>query len=149
MRQAQSAHGIGSSEIRAILGRSYRGATGAREFGARMHICIPCHFSEHYDDDNTRSDPNEEAQGLSYVNEKNFRNKIAGRHETNTKEDGEVMVAFQATSEDGTTVDLTDLTLDQLRVFCRKVGVTYMNKCTKFQCRKALWILAQFQLQRE
>jgi hypothetical protein len=58
------------------------------------------------------------------------------------------MVAF-AVEVDGDTVDLTSLHLDQLRIFCKKVGVRYVNNCTKFQCRKALNIMAKYVERRE
>jgi hypothetical protein len=59
------------------------------------------------------------------------------------------MVAFEMklVGEEGdATFDLQKLNLDQMRKLCCKVGVPqYVNKCNKFQCRKALWILAKFQ----
>ena len=90
-------------------------------------------------------------EGLSSLTELNFRKKINARLETDSKETGEVMVAFEVVlneDEEG-AIDLTSLTLDQLRKFCKNVGVQYVNNCSKFQCRKALWVLAQYQEQRE
>jgi len=79
------------------------------------------------------------------------------RLETDSHETGEVMVAYRAkmaednnSAKDDNSANLLDkLTLDQLRRLCRNVGVPYVNKCSKFQCRKALWILANHQEQRE
>jgi hypothetical protein len=63
-------------------------------------------------------------------------------------EAGEVMVAYEVSlEEDNETFALDKLTLDQLRMLCKNVGVRYVNKCSKFQCRKALYILAQYQEQ--
>ena len=87
--------------------------------------------------------------GLAELNKDNFRDKITGRFETDNKEDGEIKVAYQAKLSDGSTVDLSQLTLDQLRKLCRQVGCSYVNKCNKFQCRKAIWILASYQLKIE
>ena len=43
-------------------------------------------------------------------------------------------------------LDLNTLTLDQLRKLCKKVGVNnYINNRNRFQCRKALWAVAQHQ----
>ena len=86
---------------------------------------------------------------LSYITAENFRDKLNGRFETDSKESGEVMVAFEVKLEGGEKFDLTTLNLDQLRKFCRTCGVNYVNQCTKFQCRKRLWILAKYQKQRE
>lgn len=87
---------------------------------------------------------------LLAFNESNFHKQIKARLETDTKESGEVMVAFEITvAACNGTYDLTTLTLDQLRKFSKNVGCQYVNKCTKFQCRKALWVLAQYQNKRE
>ena len=51
--------------------------------------------------------------------------------------------------QDDGTIKLDKLTLDQLRKLCKNVGVQYVNNCTKFACRKALWILSNHQEQRE
>ena len=63
------------------------------------------------------------------------------------------MVAYQATVMNEQNIvevfELDKLTLDQLSRFARNVGVPYVNKCTKFQCRKGLWILANHQEQME
>ena len=59
------------------------------------------------------------------------------------------MVAYEVESDGDDAADLTQLTLDQLRKLCKNVGVRYVNNCSKFQCRKALWVLAQYQEQRE
>ena len=92
---------------------------------------------------------------LAYLNESNFRFKVKGRLEEDNKDpDGEVMVAYGMELEDddadgdGSPFELNSLTIDQMRKLCRNVGVSYVNKCTKFQCRKALWVLAKFQEQR-
>ena len=80
---------------------------------------------------------------FSGLTEFNFRHVLKTRVETDPKETGEVVVAYAVELEDG-QVDLTTLNLDQLRKFCKKVGIQYVNNCTKFQCRKALSILARF-----
>jgi len=85
---------------------------------------------------------------IASLTEANFRHSLKTRLETDPKESGEVMVAF-AVEVDGVTVDLTSLHLDQLRIFCKKVGVRYVNNCTKFQCRKALNIMAKYVERRE
>lgn len=91
-------------------------------------------------------------QALSRLTESNFRSILKFRLETDTSEKGEVMVAYEAVfDEEGDiveTYDLNKLTLDHLRILCKKVGVQYVNKCSKFQCRKALWVLANYQNQR-
>lgn len=57
----------------------------------------------------------------------------------------ECMVAYAVTGVDGTEFNLDkDLSLDQLRVFCRKAGCHYINSKNKFQCRRALHIAAEF-----
>ena len=78
------------------------------------------------------------------------------RLETDAQETGEVMVAYEASlGEDdddddaATNIQLDKLTADQLRRLCKNVGVQYVNNCTKFACRKALWILANHQEMRE
>jgi hypothetical protein len=89
---------------------------------------------------------------LMYLTEKNVRTMVKARLETNPKETGgEVMVAYAVMlqHDDESTFDLNSLTLDQIRKLCKNVGVQYVNKCTKFQCRKALWILSRYQLDRE
>ncbi len=87
--------------------------------------------------------------GLSQLTEANFKEKIRARHEIDPKEDEEAKVAFEVILEGEESVDLTKLTLDQLRQLCSKVGCSYVNVCNKFQCRKKLWILAEYQLRRE
>ena len=89
-------------------------------------------------------------QSLSYLTEDNFRFKIHGRLEADNKDpDGEVMVAHTVDLEEGegddSPFELNVLTIDQMRKLCRNVGVSYVNKCNKFQCRKALWVLARYQ----
>ena len=94
---------------------------------------------------------------LSKLTEVDFRRVLHYRLETDEKEAGEVMVAYKATwSNDDNPddiqpveFDLEKLNLDQLRMLCKNVGIQYVNKCTRFQCRKALWILANHQEQRE
>ena len=91
---------------------------------------------------------------LSFLNENNFKTFLNARLETDQNEmDGVVMVAYafslQGEGEGTTTLDLSTLNLDQMRKLCRKVGVKYANKCTKFNCRKAMSILAEYQEQRE
>jgi hypothetical protein len=85
---------------------------------------------------------------IASLTEANFRHSLKTRIETDPKESGEVMVAF-AVEVAGVTVDLTSLHLDQLRIFCKRVGVRYVNNCTKFQCRKALNIMANYMERRE
>ena len=90
--------------------------------------------------------------GLLQLTEVNFRTVLKFRLETDPHEKGEVMVAYKVVfdeNDENKTVDLEKLTLDQLRRLCKNVGVQYVNKCSKFQCRKALWVLAQYQQQRE
>ena len=85
-----------------------------------------------------------------YLNDRNVRTKVQARLETDSKEIvGEVMVAYAMLLEDESAIDLNSLTLDQIRKLCKNVGVQYVNKCTKFQCRKALWILSRYQLDHE
>ena len=88
---------------------------------------------------------------LAYLNEANFKTKLKTRLETDNKDkEGEVMVAYKVMLEEGVgTFDLNTLTLDQMRKLCKNVGVRYVNKCNKFQCRKALWVLAEYQNQKE
>lgn len=87
---------------------------------------------------------------LGALNKHNFHEKIRSLYKTNVKEDGEVMVVHEVQFEgDNNALNLTDLTLDQLQQFCKDVGVTYENNHTKFQCRKALLILVNYQIQRE
>ena len=85
---------------------------------------------------------------LLYLNDRNVRTKVQARLETDSKEIvGEVMVAYAMLLEDESAesaFDLNSLTLDQIRKLCKNVGVQYVNKCTKFQCRKALWILSGY-----
>jgi hypothetical protein len=90
--------------------------------------------------------------GLSELNERNFRRSMDFRLETDFYEQSEVMVAYQARKPDSPSAlfyELDKLTLDNLRRICRNVGVPYVNKCVKFQCRKALWILAASQEKKE
>ena len=89
-------------------------------------------------------------EGLASLTELTFRKALKARLETDSKESGEVMVAYEVglNGEEG-VIDLTKLTLDQLRKFSKNVGVQYVNNCSKFQCRKALWVLAKYQEQRE
>jgi hypothetical protein len=89
-------------------------------------------------------------QFLSYLTEDNFRFKIHGRLEADNKDpDGEVTVAHTVDLEEGkgdnSTFELNVLTIDQMRNLCWNVGVSYVNKCHKFQCRKALWVLGKYQ----
>jgi hypothetical protein len=63
---------------------------------------------------------------------------------------GEVLVAYEVylpTSQE--VFDLEKLTLDHLRKLSKNCGINYVNNRSKFQCRKALQILASFQEQRE
>ena len=90
--------------------------------------------------------------GLSQLTEVNFRKVLKFRWETDPQEKGEAMVAYKVAldeNEENHEFDLDKLTLDQLQRLCRNVGVQYVNKCSKFQCRKALWVLANHQQQRE
>ena len=89
---------------------------------------------------------------FSKLNEKNFKEFMEFRveEEQDPSEPGETMVAYSVKirNEDGvsdTKYELTKFTLDQLRLLARNLGVSYVNKCNKFQCRKALWILANHQ----
>jgi hypothetical protein len=113
----------------------------------------------HHGDDRQRHRPNGTArrrktkdlpQSLSYLTEDNFRFKIHGRLEADNKDpEGEVMVAHTVDEEGGegddSMFELNVLTIDQMRKLCRNIGVSYVNKCNKFQCRKALWVLAKYQ----
>ena len=85
-------------------------------------------------------------EGLLKLHRGNFRKALKARLETDSKEPGEVMVAYEVVVVEGDNTEkkivLDELTLDQLRMLCRKIGVRYVNNCTKFQCRKALWRLA-------
>ena len=78
-------------------------------------------------------------EGLASLTELTFRKALKARLETDSKESGEVTVAYEVglNGEEG-VIDLTKLTLDQLRKFSKNVGVQYVNNCSKFQCRKAL-----------
>ena len=94
--------------------------------------------------------------GLSELTEVNFRKSMMFRIEADPKTPGEHMVAYKwklrsdCENEDETTqFEMEGLTLDQLRRLCRNVGCSFIHKCNKFQCRKALWILANHQEQRE
>eukprot|EP00980_Cylindrotheca_fusiformis_P016822 scaffold5074_cov99-Cylindrotheca_fusiformis.AAC.4 len=55
------------------------------------------------------------------------------------------MVAHEVTLEGDERFDLNTLTLDQLRKLCRNVGITYANNCNKFACRRAIWIMLDYQ----
>lgn len=83
--------------------------------------------------------------GLSQLFEGNLKEKIIPRIEIDPKEDEEVMVAHEVILGGEENVDLTKLTLCQLRRFSSKVGCTYVNTYNKFQCRKKLWELAENQ----
>lgn len=91
------------------------------------------------------------ADGLATLNEKNFRQFMKFRMETDASETGgEVLVAYEVylpTSQE--VFDLEKLTLDHLRKLSKNCGINYVNNRSKFQCRKALQILASFQEQRE
>ena len=86
---------------------------------------------------------------LSFLREDTFKSSLKARLETDQNElAGKVMVTheFSLQEEDeGATFILNDLTLDQMHKLCRKLGVQYVNKCTQFQCCKALYILAKYQ----
>jgi hypothetical protein len=86
---------------------------------------------------------------LAFLTEDNFRNMVKFRLEMDGKETGEIMVAYEVLLEGGDTFDLNMLTLDQLRLFCRNVGVRYASRCNKFQCQKAVWYLSNYQVERE
>jgi hypothetical protein len=90
--------------------------------------------------------------GLADITETNFRDVLKFRMETDPHETGEVMVAYKVAfdeNDENKSIDLDKLTLDQLRKLCKNVGAQYVNKCSKFQCRKALWVLAQYRQKRE
>jgi hypothetical protein len=82
--------------------------------------------------------------------DKNSLKDVISYHlETNKdpKEGGspECMVAYQIKGTDGKDYDLEkDLTLDQLRVLCKKFGCNYVNNKNKFACRKSLFIINDF-----
>lgn len=81
-----------------------------------------------------------------------FWKSLKFRLETDGKEPGEQMVAYEACFDDDDNIPsvlLEKLTLDQLRTLARNVGCHYVHKCTKFNCRKALWVLANHHQQRE
>jgi hypothetical protein len=89
---------------------------------------------------------------LAYLTEANFQTQIKARLETDNKDQsGEVMVAyeFKLEGDDEATIEISSLNLDQIRKLCKNVGLQYINKCSKFQCRKALWVLAKYQQGRE
>jgi hypothetical protein len=89
---------------------------------------------------------------LCQLTETNFRSVVKFRLETDPHEKGEANVAYKVAFDDNDenqTFDLDKLTLDQLRRLCKNIGVQYVNKCSKFQCRKAIWVLANHQQQRE
>ena len=95
--------------------------------------------------------------GLSELTEANFRKSMLFRLEADPKLQGASKVAFKwklrsdCDDEDETTQFDMDkgLTLDQLRRFCRMVGCPCAHNCNKYQCRKALAILANHQDRRE
>ena len=88
--------------------------------------------------------------GLEKLTESSqFWKNLKFQLETDGKEPEEVMVAYEAFFEDSPSIPLDKLTLDQLRTLCKNVGCHYVNKCNKFHCRKALWILAHHHQQRE
>jgi hypothetical protein len=91
--------------------------------------------------------------GLATLTKRTFRTTLSFRKETDSSETGDVMVAYRATVINDSNItevfELDKLTIDQLRRFCRNVGVTYVNKRSKFQCRKGLWIRANRQEQME
>jgi len=97
--------------------------------------------------------------GLSGLTEANFWKGMKFRLESESQETGdEVKVAYEVSLGDDeddddsapeTTIELHKLTLDQLRRFCRNVGIGYVNSFTKFQCRRELSILANYQEQKE
>jgi hypothetical protein len=88
---------------------------------------------------------------LLQLTESTFRKVMKFRLETDPHETGEVKVAYEVSlcQDNNATIELDKLTLDQLRKLCKNVGVQYVNNCTKFACRKALWILSNHQEQRE
>jgi hypothetical protein len=61
------------------------------------------------------------------------------------------MVAYELKLEgdDKATIEISSLNLDQIRKLCKNVGLQNINKCSKFQCHKALWVLAKYQQGRE
>jgi hypothetical protein len=93
--------------------------------------------------------------GLDQLTETcDFWKSLKFRLETDGKEPGEHMVAYEACFDgdddnDFPSILLEKLTLDQLRKLCRNVGCHYVHKCNKFHCRKALWVLANHHQQRE
>jgi hypothetical protein len=87
--------------------------------------------------------------GLADLTESTFRKVMKFQLETDPNEAVEAMVAYEvAFGSDGreddsaTCIQLDKLTADQLRRLCKNVGVQYVNSCTKFACRKALWVNA-------
>jgi hypothetical protein len=49
-------------------------------------------------------------------------------------------------NDEATTIEISSLNRDQIRKLCKNVGLQYINKCSsKFQCCKALWVLAKYQ----
>jgi hypothetical protein len=80
-----------------------------------------------------------------------FRWETDPHEDEQAEEQGDdVMVAYQAcfpdnddeNNDEETVIVLDKLTLDQLRKLCRSVGIQYVNRFSKFQCRKALCELA-------
>ena len=92
-------------------------------------------------------------QELTRLTEKNFFKALKFRLETDPTEfGGEVQVAFKVAlddNDDGPTMELDNLTADQLRKLCKNVGVSYVNAKSKFACRKALAILANHRTEQE
>ena len=55
-------------------------------------------------------------------------------------------VTFPPDVEGGSPViyKIHSLTLDQIRKFCKLLGIKYVNNCTKFQCRRAIAVLLEY-----
>ena len=90
---------------------------------------------------------------LARLTKANCSQGLKYRLETDPQDENkeELMVAYQVASaeddnnDENPDLELDKLTLDQLRRLCRNVGVHYVNKYTKFQCRRELWLLGNQQ----
>jgi hypothetical protein len=57
-----------------------------------------------------------------------------------------VKVAFGVELEESNIFLLEDLTIDQLRQFCRNIGVSRIGSSNKFNCRRALYVYFNYAL---
>ena len=94
------------------------------------------------------------ADGLTKLSESNFRQFMKFTMETDVSDTGgEVAVrgirTLFANQPRSLRFVLEKLTLDHFCKLCKNCGINYVNNHSKFQCRKALQILASFQKQRK